>query len=446
MIPRIFRIYDYRSILDSGDCPLSADGITVLAGQNEAGKTAILTALRDFDLDVGKMPLTEDYMPENKLDANPRVSVLFEYTVEEIDELLDEQKAGLPIKVRASLEFTNQIWITRDLRTGQYSLDQKYVDLWADNEIVELASLEEIEVDNKVEDTEEVVTSLPTLTPQKFANSLRPLWPLFVYFDTFADTLPREIEIEIPADSATSKDIKIDSVSGKLPVTVYDFIALSKLDLDRLASLSGQDKALRNYLESRSTNITGDFLSYWKQTTDGSDTVHLSVKPMRSDEGKLRLQFYVHDKTDQYPEQRSRGFLWFLSFYLRLAAWDKEKAGYSRVVLVDEPGSYLHAKAQRDILAVLEASVHKQQQTFIYTTHSPYLLPTAAFHRFRIVIKKGEEGTKILDKLTHPLLGEEQFSDALTPFITNIGFDVRDLFPMVGDANLLVAHHDKGYG
>jgi AAA15 family ATPase/GTPase len=43
-----FRIKNYKSIMDSGDCYLT-DGITVLAGKNESGKTSILEALSDFD-------------------------------------------------------------------------------------------------------------------------------------------------------------------------------------------------------------------------------------------------------------------------------------------------------------------------------------------------------------------------------------------------------------
>ena len=43
-----FRIKNYKSIKDSGDCYLSK-GITVLAGKNECGKTSILEALEDFD-------------------------------------------------------------------------------------------------------------------------------------------------------------------------------------------------------------------------------------------------------------------------------------------------------------------------------------------------------------------------------------------------------------
>lgn len=40
-----FRITNFRSIVDTGWCPFSPDGVTVLVGQNESGKSSLLHAL-----------------------------------------------------------------------------------------------------------------------------------------------------------------------------------------------------------------------------------------------------------------------------------------------------------------------------------------------------------------------------------------------------------------
>ncbi|MYF47926.1 MAG: ATP-binding protein, partial [Candidatus Dadabacteria bacterium] len=50
-----FRIQNYKSIRDSGWCYLASD-ITILAGQNESGKTAVLEALRDFNQTASVSP------------------------------------------------------------------------------------------------------------------------------------------------------------------------------------------------------------------------------------------------------------------------------------------------------------------------------------------------------------------------------------------------------
>ena len=72
MRPLAFRVGDFKSIEDSEICYLSGDGITVLAGQNEAGKSAVLTALRDFDLSPGEAPVTKDYQPDERSDSRPQ--------------------------------------------------------------------------------------------------------------------------------------------------------------------------------------------------------------------------------------------------------------------------------------------------------------------------------------------------------------------------------------
>ena len=44
-----FRIKNFKSITDTGECHLSAeDNLLVLAGQNEAGKSAVVEALNFF--------------------------------------------------------------------------------------------------------------------------------------------------------------------------------------------------------------------------------------------------------------------------------------------------------------------------------------------------------------------------------------------------------------
>jgi|GEM_PF-1787442 len=462
MIPRAFRIRDFRSIIDTGVCPLSGDGITAIAGQNESGKTATLLALRDFDLEVGNLPLTKDYMPDGNLFAKPRVSVLFEIDADDIGSWLSPESSELPSEIRSHITNQGRIWVTRDLQSGTYIFDNEVAELWRINDVktedqhLVVTTPDESEEtggsqgNSALGDSEEV----EPLTLGTFGEFLRPYWPVFVYFDTFQDTLPKEVELETiekgSADTGQTPKTatKPLSISKSAPSTVNDFIAISNLDLNLVSNLAGDDKSLRNYLEKCSTAITGDFLNYWNQSSAGQSTVNIVVKHMRDSNGKLKrdsngklkLQFYVRDLTDQYPEQRSKGFLWFLSFYLRLAAWDKRINDNSphRFVLIDEPGSYLHAKAQRDILDVLEARVKDHNQSFIYTTHSPYLLPASSSHRFRVIVKDGSKGTKILNRLTDPLLAEDKFADALTPFITSIGHDIKDIVPIVGENNLLV--------
>jgi len=57
-----FSIQNYKSVKDTGWCWLASD-LTILAGKNESGKSAILEALQDFNVDVEKIP--DEAIPVN---------------------------------------------------------------------------------------------------------------------------------------------------------------------------------------------------------------------------------------------------------------------------------------------------------------------------------------------------------------------------------------------
>jgi AAA15 family ATPase/GTPase len=81
-----FRIKNYKSIVDTGWCELSGDNITVLAGQNESGKTNILKALRDFDL---PNKIKDSSFPDGK-DDTPEIECIFEVTRKDLENIFNE--------------------------------------------------------------------------------------------------------------------------------------------------------------------------------------------------------------------------------------------------------------------------------------------------------------------------------------------------------------------
>jgi len=77
-----FRIRHYKSIIDSGYCLLASD-ITILAGKNESGKSAILEALRDFAPSVTSLP--GDATPVDN-SGTPEVEVHLQLSNDELDQ------------------------------------------------------------------------------------------------------------------------------------------------------------------------------------------------------------------------------------------------------------------------------------------------------------------------------------------------------------------------
>lgn len=81
-----FRIWNYKSIVDSGDCWPSTT-VTIFAGKNESGKTSILEALEDFGR--GKT-IRENAKPiQGENGKSPKISVTFEVLRDVVLEILE---------------------------------------------------------------------------------------------------------------------------------------------------------------------------------------------------------------------------------------------------------------------------------------------------------------------------------------------------------------------
>jgi hypothetical protein len=322
--PKAFRIHDFKSIKNSGVCELSGDGITVLAGQNEAGKTAILTALRDFDEEPGTPPQTKDYWPDDAdNEVRPRVAVGFENDADQIKNHFRDSKIEIPDGIVNWLNTATEIWVERDLERGQFQLSPEIQDLWeepksssqAEDDKGPSEEIVESDVDEVESDVDEAGAGVATnveapksCTPSTLAPELRMLLPNFLYFDTFGHTLPRTVSLSalMPKKTASPTAGASGSPPATVPQAVRDFITLSGIDVNRLQALSSDDKRVDNYLSGKTAQITGDFLGYWKQTVSGEQTVELRVNARRNEEGNLGLNFFVFDGTEHYPDQRVR--------------------------------------------------------------------------------------------------------------------------------------------
>ena len=122
---------------------------------------------------------------------------------------------------------------------------------------------------------------------------------------------------------------------------------------------------------------------------------------------------------------RSRGFVWFFSF---LAWFDQQqRKNEPLILLLDEPGLYLHGRAQGDLLDYIEKELKGNHQV-IYTTHSPFMVDVKKFERIRIVQDKSmdtdeelpqdQDGTKVITEIF------EATDDSLFPLQGALGYNL----------------------
>ena len=183
---------------------------------------------------------------------------------------------------------------------------------------------------------------------QKFLDTVNDFVPHIVYFSSFDDILPSEI----PLSEFINEDTLKSNNRG-----VNDLITLSGLDMQQYAQT---DKIGRANMANKASKVTSDiFDKHWDQ-----DPIEISFRS----EGESVL-FFVQDQGNESlfrPDQRSKGLQWYLSFFLRLTA-ERET---NNLILIDEPGLYLHAIAQQNVVGLLEDLSETNQIILVRIHHT----------------------------------------------------------------------------
>ena len=435
-----FRIRNYKSIKDSGDCYLT-DTVTIIAGKNEAGKTAILEALEDFDTDRN---IRDGAKPIKNPEALPSVTLTFEVSAEEMNGLMTdmgyEKAFDNPIKVEITKEYPDKYLLSGDSKEllgladvsdvmatkrsigtsyqriqnihqnvaqlGGALTEPSYDDL--DAAVTSLTTFKEVttpnlsqiadekersEFSSSIDDLIEEINKLKKLTAidEAFLGQLKDTYiPYFILFNTFEDVFPNKIPF---TELETNEWVK-------------DLAVISDLQVETIRS--SEDRMKHKLKKDVNVTLNDDYERFWTQ-----DISRLSV-----DWDSDHLYFWIEEDGFPYePSLRSKGRQWHLGFYIKVSA--RARGNVPNVILIDEPGLFLHAKAQKDILSKLEDAARQTQ--IIFSTHSPYLLESDKLSRIRLVYRTDKNGTKVENKV-HALADKE----TLTPILTAIGLELSD--------------------
>ncbi|MHB8868728.1 MAG: ATP-dependent nuclease [Thermoleophilia bacterium] len=398
-----FRIRNFRSIVDTGWVDLSRDGITGLVGQNEAGKTSVLRAI--FAFDDGEVTADD----QRSDDSLPEVYLSFE---------LDQ----LPSKLMDHVELPDAIDARITESGGRINLLRSWdKDLQAMDHILDPGQklAETLFAEDDAERAGE--TYVGPISGRQFAKEFWHFTPEFTLFSDEASLLPSHIDLA---------DLRKPNSEAEGLQAVKNFIELAGLVVGDLGDPKKQRPEERR-LRDASQHITADFQSFWEQTVGRENRVSFECVLKRYDPasgkaGEPYLEFLVNDNREKlHLKQRSKGLQWFLSFYLQLRASAKnnEKGTTTQTLfLIDEPGGSLHAKAQANVLKVLEDL--KQNIQVIYATHSPFLINVEELGRLLIAERSDneDEGSPTVVKDVHRFSGDHV--DALFPIYAAIGADL----------------------
>jgi predicted ATP-dependent endonuclease of OLD family len=443
-------IHKYKSI-NSNQCFETEKDITVLVGMNESGKTNILEALAKsnyFQKDKKfEYHATHDYPRKEKkrMDKSgiipnviSAIYVISEELIENIKEDMGEfdliNEITVTTKYNGDAVWTSIPDISTEkflrFKAEEYGMDYAVLsDIKSYDDICGL--LEKIEHDGddyrRIEKLKQYFENEwnynDPLSEYILRRYIQPNLPKFLYYDEYY-ALPSRINIEkLKNDQLESEDLK----------TAKALFDLADIDIDEIIS-SDDFEDFKAELEATEVKISEELFEYW--SANKNLDIEFDIDKKVSDDRYRNkivehiLDIRVKNKKTRVSlplKNRSKGFNWFFSFLVWFKKIQEDKkSGF--VLLLDEPGLNLHASAQADLLNFFE-DLSKNYQ-IIYSTHSPFMIPSAGLNRVRTVFD-GDSGTVISESV------QEKDPNTLFPLQAALGYDLaQNLY--ISKRNLLV--------
>lgn len=423
------RITNFQSIQDSTEFDIG--DVTCLVGKNEAGKTALLKALYRLN------PINEEDRNFNVTDDYPRRTMIaYEDSINEGGDHAEVVQATY------SLE-PDDINIAKEFLGPEYPEDQiPAITLhkgYANKLIYSGLGIDsnEFMYNDLTENTDEnAYLGIPTNAPAVLKRLIDRI-PKFLYFDEY-------YQMQGQANIQTLIERERNKTLNKSDYPLLGLIHLAGLNLNQITNPRRSEDLIAR-LEAASNSLTQTVLPYWSQNQHLE--MEFDIRPGYPEDppemtSGMNILGRVRNKKHGVSTAlgtRSRGFVWFFSF---LAWYHKiRKENENLILLLDEPGLFLHAKAQGDLLHYFEKELTPHHQ-LIYTTHSPFMVDPARFDRVRIVqdqsiepnsdnLPENEQGTKIITEVL------EAIPDSLFPLQGALGYEITQTL-FIGPNSLVV--------
>lgn len=451
------QIDHFKNILNSEPVGIQPD-VTCVVGKNESGKTSVLQALHRFNPAQPNVSfnaqrqypawLEKQHRKQKNIEEHAPVVAIFELEPTDLDVIEEKLGSGalkskeLQISRTYENKFLWQTPINEHSIIAHIIAGIQLAGAPAPTKLIELTKLinelgtRSHEDVSHTERDRELSKNLAAardaaLGTHKTIASLMwsiifPRVPKFFYFDDYSQ-LPGSVKIR----DLLAKD--------KTTLTPRELTARSLLELggaDNEYILNPEYETRKRELENIANAITHQVLTYWSTNPELRTEIDITLKQEQAPNGQqqvldeLKIRLYDNRHLLSLPfEERSTGFRWFFSFLAAFSAYENDDTPV--IILLDEPGLGLHARAQADFLRFIDERLSKRCQV-IYSTHSPFMVQPGKLERVRLVQDAGRAvGSRVTDNVLSP------DRDTLFPLQGALGYDmVQHLF--IAPHNLIV--------
>ena len=405
MFYKNFTILNYKAI-DCIKIDLNSINLIPIIGLNETGKSSILEAIALFDYKNKYKNYSE--IKNKFLNKELPIQILSEismeniqnFNIDELTEIYIKKEIKIIINSISSSVFlfdeTNEEYVFQNLDDLFEKIKTIFEQLF--NEITKSKNflLTRIIIEegdyyysdiSKIQEKEIIFNYMGNdikflveefKIKQYFFRYIVDTLPKIIYINDFNDKVPRNINIE-----EREWFNYIDEMFKKhTDINIEKFEKL--LDKEQRTKLSKVSKKLnRNLLLKweelhKNSQIKEDFENSEISLNYKDKYFTFSIADNRKiviDEDGDKERETIHFDIDQ----RSKGFQWFFSFFIKLYYnFQHTDEEYQSIILLDEPGVYLHSDFQKELLNILKKVSNNNK--VIYCTHlenlvNPNIIP-----------------------------------------------------------------------
>ena len=345
-----FSISNYKAV-KTAIIDLSLDGLVLLLGINESGKTSILRAIESFDYtndpedESARQRFYKSIRNKRELNSSSVITATILIEKKDKDALLDAFSSVLDEEQEIDLSDLSEVHISRTFEYSNAEFTKEYYTLQG-------------QISDQLD--------LDTTKSEKVCKEILKICPSIQYFEDFKDQIPEYISMK-PGAQYYDADWA-STIEGLF------FHADPKVTVEQFQNLTDKN-ARQTVINKVNLALNKQFTNRWNKQLKGTKSINKAELEYDQTEKRFTFKIIGSDKATVFAiEERSKGALWYFTFLLKTEFRKKKlRAELGKTLyLIDEPGSNLHSSAQMNM--VTDFRTLASDSNVIYTTHSQYLI------------------------------------------------------------------------
>lgn len=348
-----FYISNYKAVKNT-KIDLSAEGLILLLGINESGKTTILRSIECFDH-------TND--PENETDR-----LRFYKSIRNKKEVISSV-AEVRAEINCDKNDLEKIIEIISASVKEESIPEiKKILCFSISRIFKYSNAEFVETYYKFgsELKPYLKPEIDSITESNLCKNILTTCPSIQYFEDFKDQIPDFISLEPGTEGYNAS--WVNTIEGLF------YHADPNITAEQFQGITDEN-ARTTVLNKVNLALNKQFTYRWNRKLKGTKTIHKVDLVYEQTKRRFTFQITGADKSTVFAiDERSKGALWYLTFLLKTEFRKRKlRAELGKTLyLIDEPGSNLHSSAQLNM--VTDFRTLASDSNVIYTTHSQYLI------------------------------------------------------------------------